>query len=68
MTGIGLAPAYGQDHQTVGLELVLLVDVSASVNDEEYRLQTAGLASAFASPAVNGPIRHISKDPSIGRS
>jgi hypothetical protein len=38
---------------------VLLVDVSASVNDEEYRLQTAGLASAFASPAVLAAIRSL---------
>ncbi len=59
ITGIGPAPAYGQDRQTVGLELVLLVDVSASVNDEEYRLQTAGLASAFASPAVLAAIRSL---------
>ncbi len=56
---MGSAPAHGQDHQTVGLELVLLVDVSASVNDEEFRLQTAGLASAFANPAVLNAIRTL---------
>ena len=50
--GMGSVPAHGQDRQTVGLELVLLIDVSASVNDEEFRLQADGLASAFASAAV----------------
>ena len=57
--GMGSAAAYGQDRQTVGLELVLLVDVSASVNGEEYRLQTNGLASAFASAAVLAAIRSL---------
>jgi hypothetical protein len=47
----GNAPAYGQNRQ-VSLELVLLVDVSASVDDEEFHLQARGLASAFASPRV----------------
>jgi len=51
--------ACGQDRQAVGLELVLLVDVSASVNDAEFRLQTAGLASAFANPAVLAAIRSL---------
>ena len=36
----------------VDLELVLAVDVSASVDEAEYRLQTLGLAAAFRDPAV----------------
>ena len=56
---MGPAPAQGQGRQTVGLEIVLLVDVSASVNDEEYRLQAGGLATALASPAVLAAIRAL---------
>jgi len=56
---MGPAPAQGQGRQTVGLELVLLVDVSASVNDEEFRLQVGGLAGAFASAAVLNAIRTL---------
>lgn len=41
-----------QARTTVSLELVLLVDVSASVDDGEYELQRKGLAAAFASPEV----------------
>jgi len=57
--GIGSLPAHGQDRQTVGLELVLLVDVSASVNDEEFRLQAGGLATALASIVVLDAIRAL---------
>ena len=57
--GMGSVSAYGQGRQTVGLELVLLVDVSASVNEEEFRLQVGGLASAFASAAVLDAIRAL---------
>ncbi len=56
---MGLAPAHGQGGQTVGLEIVLLVDVSASVNDEEFRLQAGGLATALASTAVLDAIRAL---------
>lgn len=37
-----------------------MVDVSASVDDAEFRLQTSGLAAAFASPVVLDAIRSIS--------
>lgn len=40
----------------VALELVLAVDVSASVNAEEYRLQMQGIASALRDPAVGEAI------------
>ncbi len=49
------APA--QTAQPVSLELVLLVDVSASVEADEFRLQREGLAAAFASPEVLRAIR-----------
>lgn len=50
-------PAQAQGSQAVDLELALLVDVSASVNDKEYRLQVGGLATAFRSTAVLDAIR-----------
>lgn len=40
----------------VGLELVLLVDVSGSVSSSEYNLQKAGYVSAFNSAAVQNAI------------
>ncbi|MHA1537437.1 MAG: DUF1194 domain-containing protein [Alphaproteobacteria bacterium] len=55
----GLAPAHGQERHAVGLELVLLVDGSASVDDGEFRLQTDGLSAAFASTAVRAAIRTL---------
>jgi len=36
----------------VGTALVLLIDVSGSVDNEEYELQKQGVASAFRDPAV----------------
>ena len=38
--------------QTVDLELVLAVDSSSSVTDDEFRLQMLGTAAAFEDPAV----------------
>ena len=49
--------ARAQDGQIVDLELALLVDTSASVSDEEFRLQANGLAAAFLSPLVHEAIR-----------
>ena len=48
----------------VDLDLVLAVDCSLSIDDEEYRLQAEGTASAFTDPAVlravtGGPSRAI---------
>jgi hypothetical protein len=42
---------------TVDLELVLAVDVSRSVDDEEYQLQKIGYAQAFQHPAVLSAIQ-----------
>jgi hypothetical protein len=50
-------PAQAQGSLTVDFELALLVDVSASVSDEEFRLQAGGLATAFRSTAVLDAIR-----------
>lgn len=41
----------------VDLELVLAVDVSRSIDDEEYALQKRGYAEAFVNPAVLNAIR-----------
>lgn len=38
--------------QTVDLELVLAVDSSSSVTDDEFRLQMLGIAAAFEDPSV----------------
>lgn len=41
----------------VDLELVLAVDASGSVNDDEYKLQLIGIARGFRDPAVRKAIR-----------
>lgn len=43
--------------QTVGLELVLAVDTSGSVDNGEFDLQRRGLAAAFRDPTVVAAIR-----------
>lgn len=40
------------DQPAVGTALVLLVDVSGSIDDDEYALQRQGIAQAFRDPAV----------------
>lgn len=57
----GVSGALAQQRHAVNLELVLLVDVSASVDDAEFLLQSKGLAAAFASPEVLNAIRSISR-------
>ena len=57
------APA-AQERVKVDLELILLVDGSGSVDDEEYRLQRLGYARALRNPRVisairNGPLGRI---------
>jgi hypothetical protein len=42
--------------ETVDLQLVFAIDVSASVNDVEYDLQRAGTAAALRDPAVRGAV------------
>ena len=55
-----LTPAGAQDRQ-VDLELALLVDVSSSVNDEEFRLQADGLAAAFRDPVVRDALARVAR-------
>ena len=59
LIAVSHAPVSAQTRQAVSLELALLVDVSASVNDHEYSLQTAGLAKALRSPRVLRAIETI---------
>lgn len=42
--------------EPVDLELVLAVDASGSVDEDEYRLQLDGIAAGFRDPAVAGAI------------
>ncbi len=51
------APAGTQDHRAVDLELVLAIDASGSVSDEEFSLQVRGLAEAFRHRSVGQAIR-----------
>lgn len=46
--------------QRVALELVLAVDASASVDDEEYALQVSGYAKAFRDPEIIAKINALS--------
>lgn len=53
----GAVPANSQSPATpVDLELVLAVDVSSSVDIEEFTLQMQGIAAAFRSPDVHDAI------------
>lgn len=45
-------PASAQAQTPVSIELVLAVDTSLSVNDDEYALQMAGIADAFRNPEI----------------
>lgn len=52
LTGLAATlPARAEDN-AVGTALVLLVDVSGSVDEKEYALQRDGIVSAFRDPAV----------------
>lgn len=55
----GSAPKEGeaQDGSAVDLELVLAVDSSGSIDDDEAQLQRGGWAGAFTHPRVLGAIR-----------
>ncbi|MBM3522352.1 MAG: DUF1194 domain-containing protein, partial [Alphaproteobacteria bacterium] len=44
--------AAGQTARRVDVELVLAIDGSLSIDDEEFRLQAEGTAAAFTDPAV----------------
>ncbi len=57
LTAAGRADA--EAGRPVGMELILLIDVSASVDSAEYALQAQGLARAFASRPVREAIATI---------
>lgn len=58
LTFARLAPAArGAESLPVDLELVLAVDVSRSIDDDEYALQKQGYAQAFVNPSVLNAIR-----------
>jgi len=44
--------AFSQSTQPVALELILALDSSTSVSDQEFELQSQGLANAFGEDAV----------------
>ena len=52
----GMSAAAAGQGKAVDLELVLAVDVSASVSPAELALQRGGLADAFRDPAVHAAI------------
>lgn len=52
-----LIVATAAEAEPVDLKLVLAVDISASVDSDEFNLQMGGLAAAFRHPAVVGAIR-----------
>jgi len=49
----------GQDSQLVDIEMVLAVDISSSVDPDEYALQMDGLAAAFRHPEVIAAIESL---------
>ena len=51
---LAASPAWAQ--RTVALELVLAVDCSSSVDEDEFELQMRGLARAFEHPGVLGAL------------
>jgi len=55
---LALFPSLAADAETpiVDLELVLAVDASGSVDEEEFRLQLSGIAHAFRDPAIHQAI------------
>lgn len=58
LAALALFPSLAADAETpfVDLELVLAVDASGSVDEEEFRLQLSGIASAFRDPEVQQAI------------
>ena len=51
-------PLDAEAETPVSIELVLAVDTSLSVDDNEYDLQMAGIAKAFRTPEIMTLIRH----------
>jgi len=51
-----LVPGSEAAQRNVNLELIMAVDVSGSVDSEEYALQMGGIADAFRDPDIQGAI------------
>lgn len=45
--------------EPVDMELIIAIDVSSSVDEQEYRLQMGGIAAAFRNPSVLDAIRSV---------
>jgi hypothetical protein len=54
---LSLPPLVARAAEDVDVALVLVTDVSRSIDDSEYRLEKDGYAAAFTSPAVLDAIR-----------
>ncbi|UUX48694.1 DUF1194 domain-containing protein [Nisaea acidiphila] len=54
---LALLPREGRAEIPVDLELVLAIDCSSSVDDEEFALQVAGMANAFRDPMIQDAIQ-----------
>ena len=50
----------------VGVELLLLVDVSGSIDSSEYMLQKQGYINAFQNPSIQGQIASIANGIAVG--
>lgn len=55
--GFGAVPARAEDLPSVDVALVLVTDVSRSIDDTEFRLEKEGYAAAFTSKRVMEAIR-----------
>ena len=53
-----LLPRSGAADIPVDIELVLAIDCSSSVDDEEFALQVAGMANAFRDPMIQDAIQN----------
>ena len=63
---VGLAIPRAAAASPVGVELLLLVDVSGSVNSSEYTLQKQGYVNAFQNPAIQSQIASIANGIAVG--
>jgi len=64
LAALAANPAGARAQEKVDLELILMVDGSGSIDDDEFILQRLGYAKAFRNPRVaaairNGPLRKI---------
>ncbi len=58
LMALTVAPGPAQAQEKVDLELILMVDGSGSIDDDEFILQRLGYAKAFRNPRVTAAIRN----------